>query len=628
MRDDLLPYYERELRYIRRLAADFAERYPGVAGQLLIEPEKCEDPHVERLIEAFALLSARIRLKIDDDFPEIADSLLGIVFPHLVAPIPSLTIAQLTLDPEWSKEGEGLRIERGTRMLARPVDGVRCQFRTVVTTTLWPIRVESVEAIALGEREPGCPPGVRGAIRIRLKTFGARAFAKVGLDSLRFLLDRDSVVVHRLYELFFRDPRGLLLREPEPIAGAKPIEPAFLPPERLIPEGFEADEALLPHPPGSSHGHRLLLEYFAFPDKFHFARFEGLAPAASRVASDTLDVLVLLAEVPFDLQGKLSAENLKLGCTPAVNLFEHSAEPIRLVAREVEHEIVPDLHAPESFEVHTVREVDSLAPRSGTTRTFRPFYGLNHGDSGPDDAAFWHAVRRPSPREADEGTEVHLMLVDRSFRAREPEVGEVVNVRALCSNRDLPSRLPIGTDAADDFRIEGMPGVTRVRCLRKPTRTIRPVLGTEGRWRVVSHLSLNLMSLVDVASGGPSDLSGVTSGSPALDAFREILKLYDFTDSAVTRQRILGLVGIEARPVLRRIPVAGDAVHVRGLEVRLKLDEEHFAGSGVFLFASVLERFLAQYTSINSFVQTVAEVRQREGILRRWPPRTGARRLL
>jgi type VI secretion system protein ImpG len=629
VRDELLPYYERELRYIRRLAAGFAERYPGVAGQLLLEPEKCEDPHVERLIEAFALLTARIRLRIDDEFSEISDSMLDIVYPHLVAPVPSLTIVQFDLDPDWAKEGEGLTVDRGTRLYTPPVGGVRCQFRTCHPVTLWPIRVESVEAIPLGENEPGCPAGARGAIRIRLKTFGGRPFTKVGVDTLRFFLDRDPVVVHRLYELFFRDPRGILLREPSPAPGTG-IEPVLLPASVLTPGGFDPDEAVLPYPGGSSAGYRLLQEYFAFPDKFHGARLAGLAPAASRVESDSLDILVLLEEFPIDLQGKVSPDNLKLGCAPAVNLFAHEADPVKMNETDVEYPIVPDVHSPEAFEVHSIEEVTSLAPRTGKVRKFRPFYALHHGSEDLSDAAFWHASRRASGREGDRGTEVSLTLVDNQFRARPREAGEVLNVRALCTNRDLPSRLPLGRESGDDFRIEGKPGIVRVRSLRKPTLTVRPSLGKEGRWRIISHLSLNFLSIVDHRGDGEarSDISGVSSGSPALDAFREILKLYDFEDSATTRHRILGLVGVASRSVLRRIRSQGISVHARGLEIRLRFDEDHFAGSGVFLFASLLERFLAHYASINSFVQTVAEVRQREGVLKKWPPRSGARQIL
>jgi type VI secretion system protein ImpG len=629
MRDELLPYYERELRYIRRLAAGFAERYPAVASQLLLEPEKCEDPHVERLIEAFSMLSARIRLKLDDEFPQISDSLLGIVHPSAVTPIPSTTIVRFDLDPEWAKEGEGLSIPRGTQLQTKSVEGVRCKFRTCYPVTLWPVRVDTLSVEALGEREKGCPPGTAGAVRLRLKTFGGRSFASVGVDELAFQLDRDSVVVQRLYELIFRAPRGVLVREPKPTAEGA-IDPVFLEADRLAPVGFGQDEGLLPDRSGASQGYRLLMEYFSFPDKFHGFRLSGLARALSRIRSDTADLLVLLDEYPIDLQGKLEPGNVLLGCTPAVNLFEQEADPIRLTETDLEYRIVPDVHGQDAFEVHSLLEVSSLAPRSGKEREFRPFYGLRHGDQDPSKAAFWHAERRASSREGDAGSEMWILLVDRHFGAIPREAGEVLNVRALCTNRDLPTRLPLGTGEADELRVEGKPGVTAVQCIRKPTRSIRPELGSEGRWKIVSHLSLNFLSIVDSEAGGQarSDLSGVGSGSAALDSFRELLKLYDFTASPVTRQRIAGLVGVESRPVLRRIRSAGMPFHARGLEVTLRLDEGAFTGSSAFLFASVLERFLAHYTSINSFVQTVAEVRQREGVLKRWPPRAGAKSLL
>jgi type VI secretion system protein ImpG len=221
-----------------------------------------------------------------------------------------------------------------------------------------------------------------------------------------------------------------------------------------------------------------------------------------------------------------------------------------------------------------------------------------------------------------------MTLVDNRFRPVEREIGEILNVEALCSNRDLPARLPIGPEG--DFRIEGKPGVRTIRCLRKPTPAIRPKAGVDGRWKVISHLSLSFLSLTDRAPGDgfQSDLSGIGSGSPGLDAFREMLRLYDFTDSSVARQRIAGLIGVSSRPVMHRIRAGEVTVPARGLEVRLELDADKYAGSGVFLFASVLERFLGMYASINSFVRTVAVVRQREGVLKAWPPRAGTRSLL
>jgi type VI secretion system protein ImpG len=620
MRDQLLPYYERELRYIRRLAGEFAERYPAVAGALLLEPDKCEDPHVERLIEAFALLTSRIRRRLDDEFPEITDSFLSMVAPQLLAPVPSITIVRFELDPEWSRERKGLAVPTGTLLNTRPVEGVRCRFRTAAPITLWPLDVSRVDAISLAEGESGSPEGVRGAIRIELKTRGGRPFSKVAPDELRFFLDGDAGTAHRLYETLFRDPRGVLLRAP----GQEAVAPRRLPVEgTLEPGGFSDEEALLPSPAGVSSPHRILQEYFAFPDKFLFAKFGGLAEWAGRLESDRMEILVLLDHVPLDLQGALGVENLKLGCAPAVNLFSHQTDPIHMRRTQVEYPVTPDMHAVSAYEVWAIEEVSSTSPRTGETRDYRPFYSLRHGEADDGQVAFWHASRRPSDRKGDRGTEVTVSLVDRGFDPSDGEGGEVLSVRALCTNRDLPARLPLGKTEAD-FQLEGKPSVRAVRCLRKPTEVIRPSSREEGRWKLVSHLSLNFLSISEVGGEDPA-----TGGrSRALEAFREILRLHDFGESAVTRARIEGLVGVEARPVLRRVHVHGQSIHARGLEVRLAFDEDKFAGHGAFLFASVLERFLGLYTSLNSFVQTVAVARQREGVLKKWSPRAGDRPLL
>lgn len=638
MRETLLPVYERELRYIRRLAAEFAERYPAVAGRLLLEPDKCEDPHVERLIEAFAMLTARVQRRIDEEFPEITDSFLGILAPHTLAPIPSMTIVQVAMDPEQGKTGRGFEIERGALLHTKPVDGVRCRFRTTSALTLWPLAVAQADVVSLNEGEPGAPEGSRAAIRLRLKTTGGMEIGKLAIDRLRFFLDGDASVVHRTYELLFRGPLGVLLRSPQAARdGGAPH--AFLPPASLEPGGLAPDEAMLPVPPASPRAHLLLQEFFAFPDKFLFAEVRGLAPFLPRFAGEELEVLVLLDAFPGDLVGKLSAAVFKLGCVPAVNLFAMEAEPATLKHDEVEIPIIPDTHAPFSYEVHSVLDVSTTSPTSGTVE-YRPFYAIAHGDPSADSVAFHHETRRASLRKGDAGTDVLVTLVDRRFDPWAASGDEVLSVRALCSNRDVPAQLPFG-DPAGDFRLEGKPGIASIRCLRKPTATLRPAGAENSRWKLVSILSLNHLSLVESdATAGPSSAPSAPqtraparagrpeAESPALSAFREILAVCDFTESAVSRQRIAGLVDIRTRRVLRRVHANGWHAPARGLEVELTFDEDRFAGSSAFLFATVLERFLGLYTSINSFVQTVAKCRQREGILKRWPPRAGQKQLL
>jgi type VI secretion system protein ImpG len=628
MKETLLPVYERELRYIRRLAAEFAERYPAVAGRLLLEPDKCEDPHIERLIESFAMLTARVQRRIDDEFPVITDSFLGIVAPHTLAPIPSMTIVQFALDPEQGKTGRGVSIERGALLHTKPVDGVRCLFRTTAALTLWPIRVEAADVISLNEGEPGMRPGARAAFRLRLKSAPGVPFARLALDRLQFFLDGDAAIAHRVYELLFCASIGVSLRTAKPLADGS-VPHAFLDETHLEPGGLAPEEESLPVPGPSPRGHLLVQEYFAFPEKFLFASVRGLTALLSRFPVEEIELLVLLDQFPADLVGsKLGPATFKLGCAPAVNLFPMECEPTTLKYDSAEIPVIPDVSAPYSYEVHSILEVSSTSPTTGS-REYRPFYTLQHGDRDLNAIAFHDSTRRASLRKDDAGTDVVLTLVDRRFDPWSVAGDEVLSVRALCSNRDLPSQLPVG-DAAGDFRIEGKPGVASIRSLRKPTPPLRAPQREDARWRLVSLLCLNHLSILGTESEEAPARPNVRgeAASPALESFREILKICDFTDSAVARQRIGGLVGIRARRVLRRVQAGGWNAPARGLEVELTFDEDRFAGSSAFLFATVLERFLALYAPINSFVQTVAVCRQREGELKRWPPRAGNRALL
>jgi len=637
MRDQLLHHYERELRFIRRLAADFTERYPAIAGQLLLEPDKCEDPHVERLIEAFAILAARVQVRLDDEFSEITSAFLGALYPQLLAPVPSFTIVQFFPDASRTEATSGIRIPRHALLHTRPVGGVRCKFRTCSAVTLWPIQVTGVDVLPLDRGQPGCPPETAGALRIRLQTLGAQTFADLPLDALRFFLDGSGAVAHELYELLLRAPRGVLAR-PAAAAGAArgsarrgPAPGVCLPPERIRPAGFAPEDGLLDGTGASQLGYRLLQEYFCFPDKYLFVEIDGLSGGALAGCGKELELLVLLDHVPLELGTKLGPENVKLGCVPAANLFPHQAEPIRLTHAAPEYQIVPDAHAGHAYEVYAVQEVESVEPGTGAVRAYRPFFSLRHGDPREGEPAFWHAGRRPSPHKDDAGTEVFLTLVDRDARLLEELPSETLIVRALCSNRDLPPRLPLG-DERGDFQIEGQPGVTHVRCLRKPTPPLRPDEQREGHWRLVSLLQLNHLSLLGkgAAAGGKGGGAGMgggarVGGGEAEDpvAFRELLSLLDFTGSAANKLRISGLTGLRTNRVLRRVTVDGSRVFARGLEITLEFDETKYAGSGAFLFASLLERFLGLYTTINSFTQVVAIGRQREEVLKRWPPRAG-----
>ena len=601
MDDKLLDYYERELTFIREMGAEFARKYPKIAGRLLLEPDKCEDPHTERLIEAFAFISGRIHKKIDDDFPEITESLLSIVYPHYVSPIPPMSIVKFeplkqTIPPT------GYKIAKDTALFSKPVGGSPCQFTTSYPVTLWPIDV-----VSAGLRDPKkTVRGAQQAIVIRLKTFNNLSFSELGWEKLRFFLNGPHQHVFHLYELLFNNVCHV---ECEATNGQGAIKGISLTPDDILPVGFVPDEFMIPYPQRSFPGYLLLFEYFCFPEKFLFFDLNGLNQIKQGDLGDTLDIWIYL-----DRAAKsnlvINEDTFCISTTPVVNLFKRIAEPIRVEERKTEYRVIPDIRRQEATEVFSIdRVTSSSAAFSGKEAQFRPFYSVRHhldeeGSRGR--RAFWHIQRRASNKKGDDGTEVFLSFADLDFNPVDPGV-ETLTVHATCTNRDLPARLPFG-DTAGDFNMEIAAPVARINCLIKPTPARRPSLGGALQWRLISHLSLNYMSLVE---GGE-------------EALREILKLYDFDDSPATRQQINGIVSLQAQHVTKRIGQS----FCRGVQVTIEFDEDKFVGTGLYLFASILERFLGQYVSVNSFSQLVAKTVQKKGALKKWHPRNGNRVLL
>jgi len=602
--DPLLPYYERELTFLRQLGAEFASKYPKVAGRLLLEADKSEDPHVERLIQAFAFLAARIHHKLDDEFPEITDALLGVLYPHYVAPIPSMSIAQFVLDPDQGKLTSGHHIPRGSMLYSQSVNGSPCRFRTCYPVTLWPLEVASARFDAPDRISPA--PKAAAVIRLELRCLGGTSFADLTLNSLRFFLHGESPLVYALYELLLNNTCQVQFR---PLDEQKGVKPIVLPARCLTPVGFGPDEGLLPYTSRSFLGYRLLQEYFAFPEKFLFFDLGELDRAVRARFRTGVEVLLFL-DKPLRLEQPISADTFRLGGTPIANLFEQVAEPIRVTHAETEYRVVPDVGRQQATEVYSIESVTSVSPHLSEPIIFEPFYSFKHAVEREQQQAFWYTTRRPSPRKGDSGTEVYLSLVDLNFRPTIPAV-ETLTLHVTCTNRDLPGRLPFGGERGD-LELEGAAPLSRIRCLKKPTETIRPPLRRGAQWRLISHLALNYLS---ISEGGR-------------DALQEILKLYDFSDSLVIRQQIAGITKVASRRVIGRPASMPWNGFCRGIEVSIEFDEDRYVGSGVFLFASILEKFFGLYGSLNSFTQLIATTKQREEPLKRWLPRAGEQILL
>ncbi|MDH3531233.1 MAG: type VI secretion system baseplate subunit TssF, partial [Acidobacteriota bacterium] len=457
MRDELLGYYERELVFLRRMGADFARRYPKIASRLLLDEEKIEDPHVERMIEAFAFLTGRIAIKLDDELPEITESFLNVLYPHYLSPIPSMAITQLSYGLSNDKLTAVQNLKRGTRLSSKPVNGTACRFRTAFETALFPLEVLDAAL------ESESPTDARGkfsdaVIRISLKCYGDADLEEMRdgetdepPESIRFFLNGDPQLIFPLYEIIFNHASAVEFRGAEApldddLSGTitnirlNMPDPIILPADNIKQVGFSDDEAMLPFTKRSFAGYRLLTEYFAFPYKFMFVDIAGLDQAIARKLGNRFDILIHVKDITPPI-APVSKDTFRLGCTPIVNLFSRTADPMYLSQQKYEYQVIPDVHRQDTTEIYAVDEVVSTDPRTNTSRVYSPFYSVRHSFEGKKEKSFWYCTRRDSQRENDEGTEMFLTLVDSEFNPRVPAT-EVLTLRTTCTNRDLAAKLP------------------------------------------------------------------------------------------------------------------------------------------------------------------------------------------
>lgn len=614
MLKELLPYYERELTYLRELSGEFAHRYPKIARRLLIDENQSEDPHVERIMESFAFLAARIHRKLDDDFPEISEAFVQVLYPHYTQPFPSCTILQMELSPGNPEIARKVVVPRHHLAISPPVGGHPCQFRTCYPTDLWPMRLTSarLQLTQNSDYLRRLCPSATAAISLHFETQGGLSIGKIGLDKLRFYLDGDPGLMALLYEILVIGTLQVRFTD----AQDTPLHTVVLPGSAITPVGFSTDEALLDYDNRSFAGYRLLSEYFAFPEKFLFVDIGGLDHPALHHTGDKLTIQIFLrnhmeSERHSRLAQTLNAANFRLSCTPAINLFEQQADPLRITHHKTSYPVIADARRQRAYEVISIDSVVYVEKDASAeaAQVVAPFYSIQHHHHSEAPRYYWYAKREPSVLENDNGTDVEIAFVDNRFSPHRPEL-EVLSLKLTCSNRDLPEQLPFGGNAQaghGDFTLSQFPVVKRVRPLRKPTPAIRPPAKTGLYWRLISHLSLNHLSIV----------------SHGKDALQEMLTLYNLTQSQRMTREIHGITAITSRPATTLVTDKHFSGFVRGIDITLTLDENAFVGSGPVLFGAILERFFALYCTPNSFTRLTLRSNQQQQEIARWPARSG-----
>ncbi len=623
MDERLLELYQDELRHLRETAAEFAREFPKVAGRLALDEDPsnaCPDPYVERLLEGFAFMAARVNLKLEASFPQFTQGLLETVYPDYVSPVPSMCVVQLMPDEGEGALATGVMVPRGT-LLRGPLakrEHTRATFSTAHPVRLLPLRIHDVQYHGRDLSQLNLPADIpgRAAIAIRLRKTLAVPFAELRVPSLVFHLHGEGDLPVLLYEQILSRCTAVTVQSPITreiygVLGADCIRKV----------GFSQGEALLPPSPRGFEGYRLLKEYFALPERFLFVEFHGVEEILRRAKGDDVQIVVVLNERDASLEERVGTETFRLHCTPAINLFEKHLDRVPVVQEASEYHVVPDRNRPLDFEVYRIVNVTGFGDTAVDEQVFQPFYTARDTELAVGSAYYTTnrisrlmtaGERQTGRRSTYAGTDVFLSLVDGERAPFRPEIRQL-GVRALCSNRHLPLSIPTGGNA--EFTTESAAHLVGIRTVCGPTPPrASPIEGTIA-WRLIDHLSLNYFSIAD------------QSGDEGARAFREMLTLYVDPHDKVAQKQIESIRGLRSRPIFRRVVAPGPITFARGLEVQVEVDESGFQGTGAFLMAAVLEEFFARYVGINSFTETVLCSLQRKEIMR-WPARTGIKQII
>jgi len=587
-------YYQDELRYLRDVGPEFARNNPEIARFLA---DRGSDPDVERLLEGVAFLCGRIRQKLDDELPELTANIMGLLWPHYVRPIPSMAILELL--PDVDSLQAPLVVEAGAEFASVPVDGTQCRYRSSWRTKLRPWLVEEARLDTTAARPLRLLIRLRCSPKVTLDT--------LELDAVRLHLAGDPLAALTLYMLLAGHVESVSVSDGSASSTRRELSLAR---DSIVPAGLDRSDGVLPYPAHSFLGYRLLQEFFTFKDRFLFAEVRGLDRAVERLELTSTLELAVTFNRRLETYPMVSRDNLRLHCVPIINLFSHPADPIRLEHDRTQYLVLPSKSGVADrrhLEVYAVEQVLGLAQDpSRSSRRYEPFYSFRHlMAADPTEARYYQTHVRPNVFGGDlrRGTDTYMSFVSGGAGAALP-VDETISIELTCTNRDLPAALRAGDICQ---ATDSSPAGTRFRNLLKPTATIAPPLGKALHWRLISHMSLNYVSLADVKH------------------LKEVLRVYDFQSEydaqrAMSRERMLeGLLKVEAKLHERFIRGAP----VRGMQVAIELNEEYFAGEGdAYLFSAVLDRFLGLYVTVNAYSQLTVRF-ARSGYIYSFPARWG-----
>jgi type VI secretion system protein ImpG len=596
--DKLYLYYQQELQYLRQAGQLFAKKHPKLAKRLDFHQGESADPHTERLLESFAFLTGRLQWEIDEKFPKVTSALLSILYPHLVHPIPSMSIAQFQVDPTKGKLTDGYTLPRGMQLQSMGEGGVGCRFRTCFDVTLWPIVLDKIEFFKADDCDfPKDRLLCDHLIKFDFKSLSG-PFSSFSMSELQFYLSGDPLIIKRMFDLLGHEVPAVFLVSNN---GHKIIE---LRADSFQFSGLEESESVLPLSPRGHPAYRLLQEYFSFPNKFNFMKIRGID--LSLIDSDEMSLCIGLSSpvLAFEMDS-ISKDNFLLGCTPIINLFDRVSEPLRLNHFSSEYRLIPDLRRERTTEIYDIRKVSSSVDGQTETKAYAPYFSLSHKDHIQKQDAFWYARRKPTIHPQMSGSDIYLSFVNvNSDPIRMQD--ETVFAHLTCTNRGLAEQIPPGAI----LQVEASTPTAKIVCLERPTPQIEPIQDGETQWKLIACLSLNHLSL--------------ESTHDAAQSLKEMVTLLASKDQAWAVQEINGIRNLHYNKVFRRLRPEAWRGFAQGIEIQVEVDERHFVYRNPLILMSILNEFFDLYVASNSFTELVIKSTNREGDWRRWPMKMGA----
>lgn len=587
--DELLKYFHQELAYLRNKGSEFAERYPKVAGYLELGVDGSTDPHVERLIESVAFLTAKMQKDIQKKFPEYTQQVLGSLYPHLVTPVPSVSVVKLDADVNKLNSPEGYLVPKDTSLFVNDIEGNTCFFKTCYETRLWPITVEEVRIVDLedvGVSLLGHP--TRKGLGIKLRSHGV-PFNKLKIKHLDFFLHGERSFTHKIYDAVMTNASNIYLIENDA------DKARFMGGARFNTMGFDSNQRLFPMPGNSHPAYGVLMDYFTFPKKFHYLSIWDVD------FSRTQNVCEIILPLSNDGVREVLPQNICLGVVPIVNLFEKSTEPLKLDHTAIKYKLTPDVRREANTEIHTIKSVVVIDDQTGDVEVIPPYFSSKQWNKKEQSKLTWHMERETS---RFGGFDVYLSFIDKNF---DPKVLTEATVYAetICTNRQMASDIPVGSllNSTIDLPVKEM------KIIMHPTEPKMVGDRDESYWNLIAHLNLNHLSLTSLGGEG----------------LKNLLRLYASDEDNVL---IDGIIDVEQNLVTRRLTTDAWRGFVQGIELVLTLDERNFEGHSPLIFGAMLRQFLALYTSINSFVELKLKWKHTGEVWKEWIPLSGRQQLL